>query len=214
MKLWPPGRSRLRRGHQPGDKDGFSITELLIGTLLGAVVLAAAASTLVSQIRLSRTYYSAGQVQQDLNRLQRFLAAETAEACVFQVGSVDPTNCRAACTTTGANELRLYVPLSPSPNADPTSTGNRRIISYRLNGNQLLRTGPRILGSGQLDASNNQTNALVLDGVDTFTPTVSADCTNVDVLVRLTVPGTNQTVPPAGAPAEVFTLRAGVQAFN
>lgn len=182
--------------------------------MLGAVVLAAAASTLVSQIRLSRTYYSAGQVQQDLNRLQRFLAAETAEACVFQVGTVDPANCRAACTTTGANELRLYVPLTPSPNADPTTVANRRIISYRLSGDRLLRTGPRILGNGRLDPTNTQTDAVVLDGVDTFTPTVSADCTNADVLVRLRVPDTNQTVPPAGDPAEVFTLRAGVQAFN
>jgi hypothetical protein len=55
---------------------------------------------------------------------------------------------------------------------------------------------------------------LVLDGVNTFTPTVSADCTSVDLAVRLTVPGSAQTVPAAGQPDEVFTLRAGAKVFN
>jgi prepilin-type N-terminal cleavage/methylation domain-containing protein len=195
---------------------GYTLTELLIGVVVGAVVLAGAARTLVSHINLSRNFYSSGQVQQDLNRLQRLLAAETAEACAFQVGAVDPASCFAACTTTGANQLHLYIPLTTNPNADPTAIGNRRIISYRLNGNQVLRTGPRILGSGELDsnAANNQTDALVLDGVNTFTPTVSADCTSVDLAVRLTVPGSAQTVPAAGQPDEVFTLRAGAKVFN
>jgi len=193
---------------------GFTLVELLIGVVLGAVVLAGAANTLVSHIRLSRSFYSAGQVQQDLIRLQRLLSAETAEACLFQVGTTDPASCRATCTTAGSSQLRLYVPLSTSPNADPAALANRRIISYRLNGDQLLRTGPRILGSGALDPSTTQTDALVLDGVQTFTPTVSADCTNVDLAIRLNVPGRNETVPPAGQPAEVLTLRAGVQLFN
>lgn len=207
------------RWHRPAralPRHGFTLTELLVGVVVGAVVLAGVARTLVSHITLSRTFYSAGQVQQDLNRLQRLLAAETAEACAFQVGTVDPASCFAACTTTGASQLRLYIPLTTNPNADPTALANRRIISYRLDGNRLLRSGPRILSTGELDANaaNNQTDALVLDGVNTFTPTVSADCTSVDVAVRLNVPGSNQTVPPADAAAEVFGLRVGSKVFN
>jgi prepilin-type N-terminal cleavage/methylation domain-containing protein len=129
-------------------QQAFTLVELLIGAALGAVVLAATANVLISQMRMTRSFYTAGQVQQDLLRLHRFLLAETNEACAFQLGSTSLTNCGATCTQTGSSELRLLVPITTSVNSDPTAAGSLETIVYRLSGNQLLRSGPRILSSG------------------------------------------------------------------
>jgi prepilin-type N-terminal cleavage/methylation domain-containing protein len=197
-------------------QQAFTLVELLIGAALGAVVLAATANVLISQMRMTRSFYTAGQVQQDLLRLHRFLLAETNEACAFQLGSTSLPNCGATCTQTGSSELRLLVPITTSVNSDPTAAGSLETIVYRLSGNQLLRSGPRILSSGALDtnAANDQADVLVIDNVNTFTPALSADCNILTLSLRLNVPGTTDTVPPSTAGAEVFILRAGTRVFN
>lgn len=193
---------------------GFTLLELLAVVGLGGVALAAVASLIVSQIRITRNLHSSGQVQQDLSRLHRFLVAETQEACSFQLGSTSQTSCGAACVTSGFNELRLLVPITTSVNSDPTDAANLRTIIYRLNGTQLLRTGPRILSSGGLDTvtGNNQTDTLVIDNVNTFTPTLSNDCNIVTIALSLNVPGSSATVPASGN--EQLILRAGTRIFN
>jgi prepilin-type N-terminal cleavage/methylation domain-containing protein len=204
-------------GHRsPKVDQAFTLVELLVAAAIGTVVLAATASVLISQMRMTSKFYTAGQVQQDLLRLHRFLLAETNEACAFQLGSTSLTSCGAACTQTGSSELRLLVPITTSVNSDPTAAASLETIVYRLSGNNLLRSGPRILSSGALDttAANDQTDVLVIDNVNTFTPTLSADCNILTLALRLNVPGTTDTVPPSTAGAEVFTLRAGTRVFN
>lgn len=206
MKRW---RARARN-------QAFSLVELLVIVVIGGLAMVAMANVTVGQVKVTRSFYSSGQVQQDLSRLQRFLLAETQEACAFQLGSTSLTSCGAACVTTGFNELRLLIPITSSVNADPTAAANLRTIIYRLSGNQLLRTGPRILSSGALDTAtaNDQTDTLVIDNVNTFTPTLSSDCAIATISLRLNVPGTTSTVPATGASAEVSVLRAGSRVFN
>jgi len=195
---------------------GFTMLELLAVVAVGGVALAATGSLVVSQIRVTRTLHSSGQAQQDLSRLHRFLLAETHEACSFQLGSTSPTNCGGTCVTSGFNELRLLVPITTSVNADPSNAANLRTIIYRLSNNQLLRTGPRILSNGLLDTTttNDQTDALVIDNVNTFTPTLSADCNIATISVRLNVQGTSSTLPTSGRNPEQFILKAGTRIFN
>jgi hypothetical protein len=115
-------------------------------------------------IRLTRNFYASGQVQQDLSRLHRFLLAETQEACAFQLGTTSLTSCGGTCVQSGFNELRLLVPITTSVNADPAEAANLRTIIYRLNGTQLLRTGPRILSSGALDTTTATRLCLLQEG--------------------------------------------------
>ena len=194
----------------------FTLVELLVAVAIGGVALAAATNLLVSEIRLTRNFYASGQVQQDLSRLHRFMLAETQEACAFQLGTTSLTSCGGTCVQSGFNELRLLVPITTSVNADPAAAANLRTIIYRLSGSQLLRTGPRILSSGALDttSANDQTDTLVIDNVNTFTPTLSVDCNIATISLRLNVPGSTQTVPATGTNPEQFLLRAGSRVFN
>jgi len=200
MKLFP---SKVRN-------KAFTLIELLLGVVIGGVALAFAANVLVGQIRVTRNFYNSGQVQQDLARLHYFLLTETGEACAFQRGTntTSPMNsCGGTCVQSG-NDLQLLIPITTSVNADPAA--NLRTIIYRLSGNQLLRTGPRILSSGALDTdrANDQTDTLVINNVNTFTPALSPDCSIVTLTVRLNVPGSSQTVE------EEFSLRSGSRVFN
>ena len=200
MKFWP---SKVRN-------KAFTLIELLLGVVIGGVALAFAANVLVGQIRITRNFYNSGQVRQDLARLHYFLLAETGEACAFQLGSTSLTSCGGTCVKSGFNELRLLVPITTSVKDDPAEAANLRTIIYRLSGNQLLRTGPRILSSGALDTdrANDQTDTLVINNVNTFTPALSPDCSIVNLTVRLNVPGSSQTVE------EKFSLRSGSRVFN
>lgn len=194
----------------------FTLLELLFVVVIGGLAISATANVLVSQVRVTRNFYSSGKVQQDLSRLHRFLLAETQEACAFQIGSTSLNSCSASCVTSGFNELRLLIPITTNPNNDPASATNLRTIIYRISGNQLLRTGPRILSSGALDTAtaNDQTDTLVIDNVNTFTPTLSSDCNITTISIRLNVPGSTNTVPATGSPAEDIVLRAGTRIFN
>jgi hypothetical protein len=194
----------------------FTLIELLLGVVIGGVALAVAANVLVGQIRVTRNFYNSGQVRQDLARLHFFLLTETSEACALQLGSTSLTSCGGACVTSGSNELRLLVPITTSVNADPAAAANLRTIIYRLSGNQLLRTGPRILSSGALDttSANDQIDTLVINNVNTFTPTLSDDCNMVTLSLRLNVPGSTLTVPATGTLPEEFILKAGSRVLN
>ena len=195
---------------------GFTLVELLVGIVIASVAITAAARVHVGHIRSSGASVTSGQLQRDLGRLQRLLQTEIQEACLLQAGTTSPTSCtQASCTATGGNEIRFLVSIATSVNADPNAAANLRVISYRLNGTQLLRNGPRILASGSLDSvsGNDQTNAVVLDGVNTFIPTVAADCRSVDIAVRLDVPNSTVKYPIASLAPENMTFSAGSGAY-
>jgi prepilin-type N-terminal cleavage/methylation domain-containing protein len=175
---------------------GFTLVELLIGTVLGGIAVAAAASVIVSHLNSTNATIWAVQLQRDLSKFNYLLNSEAVEACRVQAGTppANDTACvpgtfatpLSCATVTGpATNFSLLVPLDVA-NADPVE----RVITYRLDAGRVLRDGPRILTSGRLDTTvaNNQNNAVVLDGVTAFTPTVSADCRSATITVTLAVP--------------------------
>lgn len=204
-------RTRLR----PLRPSGFTLVELLIGAVLGGVAVAAAASVIVSHLNSTNATIWSVQLQRDLSKFNYLLNSEAVEACRMQAGTppANDTACvpgtfatpLSCATVTGpATNFNLLVPLDVA-NADPVE----RVITYRFDAGtgRVLRDGPRILTSGRLDptVASNQNNAVVLDGVTAFTPTVSADCRSATIAVTLAVPTyaitRNQTISVAAGAA-------------
>ena len=205
---------------------GFTLVELLVGVVIGGIALAALASVAVGHIRVTGRVTWNTQVQRDIGKINSFMAVETREACAFTADASAPANwatspmptpspCTTACSTTAGpttgTQLRMLVPLNTGVNAAPIP----RVIRYytALNATtgrtELRRDGPAILADGRLDSSTNQTGAMLIDGVNTFTPTVSADCRTVNLQMSLDVPNGGGTTP-----VETITLTSGVRMFS
>jgi hypothetical protein len=194
--------------HTPLRQAGFTLTELLIGAFLTGVALTAVATVAIGHIRVTdRTMWTI-QFRRDLSRLNSLLSAEAAEACIFRSGA-DPTSCippaTSPCTGTAGSDLRMGVPVSavgtpgvpvmpPGGSGTPTPP---HIVRYYLGtgseANQLRRIGPPILATGRLSGGATYVNSLILDGVTSFTPTVSADCRAVTITATLQVPNSTVT---------------------
>jgi prepilin-type N-terminal cleavage/methylation domain-containing protein len=197
------------RPNQPASP-GFTLVELLLGVLLGGITLAAAAQIVVSHLNSTNTTIWSSQIQRDLSKFNFLLSSEAEEGCRLQSGAAPANGTACApppaispCNGVAAplGNLNILVPMAVANN-DPVG----RVITYKLVGNQVLRDGPRILTTGRLDSTvaNNQNNAVVLDGVTAFTPTVATDCRTATLLVTLTVPTTANTV------SQTITLATGV----
>ncbi len=184
---------------------GFTLVELLIGAFLTGVALTAVATVAIGHIRVTdRTMWTI-QLRRDLSRLNSLLTAEAAEACIFRSGT-DPTSCippaTSPCTGTAGTDLRMGVPVSTAgvPVLPPGGSGTPvppHVVRYYLGtggeANQLRRIGPPILASGRLSGGATYVNSLILDGVTSFTPTVSADCRAVTITATLQVPNSTDT---------------------
>lgn len=193
------------------------MVELLIGITLGGIAVAAAATVVVSHMNATNASMWAVQLQRDLSKFNFLVNSEANEACRLQSGTppANDTTCTpgtvatpvSCATVTGpATNFNLLVPMNVANN-DPVE----RVITYSYNSStrQVLRAGPRILTTGQLDATvaNNQTGSVVLDGVTAFTPTVTADCRSATILVTLTVPTTASTL------TQTIRVAAGAEQF-
>ncbi len=207
---------------------GFTLVELLIGVVLGGISLAAVASVAVSHIRYTNRVTWSTQTQRDIAKINSFLAVEAREACSYTAGATAPANwatspmptpspCTTACTSGAGTQLRMLVPFSTNVTAQPVP----RVIRYYTSVNattgrtELLRDGPRILVSGQLDpiTANDQTAAVLVDGVNTFTTNVSNDCRSVTIQLNFNVPsgaGTNAGTTPL----EELRLITGVRMYS
>lgn len=186
---------------------GFTLTELLIGSVLAAGAVGLAATLIVGHIRSTDRMIWDSQTRRDIGRLSFLMATELGESCTLLRGAA-PTNCVPPSTspcpgTSTAADLRALVPVQTSPTSAPVN----EVVRYYLSGTQLLRDGPRILSNGRLDTSADQTGALLLENVTAFTPVVSSDCRSVTVTLTLGVPnsGTSRT--------ETLTLRTGAGEF-
>lgn len=187
--------------------------ELLVGSVLSIIALTAVASVAIGHIRTTdRTLWTI-QLRRDLSRLNTLLTAETNEACVFRSGQV-PTSCTppaatttAGCTGTAGTDLQMGVrviaagvPVTPLP-----------VVRYYLGtgaaAGQLRRVGPPILADGRLNTALANVDSLLLDGVTTFTPTVTTDCRSATVAVTLQVPNSS------AISTRTFTLVPGVTEF-
>jgi len=209
----PPVPEEAAQRRAPG---GFTLIELLVGATLALIAVAAAARIVVSHLDSTNATTWSLQLQRDLSKFNFLVNSEANEACRLQRGTApaNDTDCTPASTanpcatfTGTATNFNLLVPLAVA-NADPVE----RVITYRFDSatGRVLRDGPRILTSGQLDATvaNNQNSSVVLDGVTTFTPNVSADCRSATIDVTLTVPTTTATVSQqirVAAGADYFT---------
>jgi type II secretory pathway pseudopilin PulG len=198
---------------------GFTLIELLLGAFLTGVALTAVATVAIGHIRVTdRTLWTI-QLRRDLSRLNSLLTTEAAEACIFR-SDTDPTSCTppatTPCTGTAGTDLRMGVAVSTAgvPVSPPGSAATPvppHIVRYYLGtgaqANQLRRIGPPILASGRLSGGTAYVDSLVLDGVDSFTPTVAADCRSVTIAATLQIPNSTDTR------ASTLTLVPGVTQY-
>jgi type II secretory pathway pseudopilin PulG len=206
----------------PRRQAGFTLVELLIGAFLTGVALTAVATVAIGHIRVTdRTIWTI-QFRRDLSRLNSLLTAEAAEACIFRSGA-DPTSCTppatSPCTGTAGTDLRMGLPVSAAgtpgvPVMPPGGSGTPtppHIVRYYLGtgaqANQLRRLGPPILSTGRLSGGATYVDSLVLDGVSSFTPTVTADCRSVSITATLQVPNSTDTR------TSTITLATGVTQY-
>ncbi|MCT0207752.1 prepilin-type N-terminal cleavage/methylation domain-containing protein [Synechococcus sp. CS-1332] len=216
--MHPSSRLSLATSRNLPSARGFTMVELLIGITLGGIAVAAAASVMVSHMNSTNATMWAVQLQRDLSKFNFLVNSEANEACRLQSGTppANDTVCTpgtvavpvSCATVTGpATNFNLLVPMDVANN-DP----EERVITYSFNAGtgQVLRSGPRILSNGRLDATvaNNQTGSVVLDGVTAFTPTVSNDCRSATIVLTLSVPTTTATFPP-----QTIRVAAGAEQF-
>jgi Tfp pilus assembly protein FimT len=180
-------------------QQGFTLVELLIGGVVTTIVLGSIAVLAVHQIRISDRVYTSTTIDRNFKRLSDLLKLEIGEACILR-GDADPrttatlpdTPCKplapSNCTGTATADLRLLLPVQ---NANNTISYN--VVRYYVSGTDLLRDGPQV-GTDGLLTTTAATSSKVLTNVSAFTPTVSANCTWVSLVVDLTVPRTTNVV--------------------
>jgi len=130
--------------------DGFSLIELLVGLVMGGFLMAAAASTVVSQIRSGNRMEIAQSLRNDMGRLSSFLESEIGEGDWIFYN--EPITGASACTGVSGNSLfALRV-----PNLGATGTNLAwTLIHYYQSGSgataTLNRCGPPINANGSLN---------------------------------------------------------------
>lgn len=130
-------------------RDGFSLIELLVVSILGSVVTIAAAQVLINHVRSSVSTEALLRAQDTWSRLQFLLDQEIQEAESISVSG---------------STLTLTMPRVNNV----TDT-----IAYTLSGSDLIRTGPNInTGTGAL-IPGTSIQATLLDNVIQFTPVLS-----------------------------------------
>ncbi len=128
---------------------GFTLIDLLISALVIAVVTVAGSSVITSQIRTSSLQESVRRLQDHWGRINHLLDTEI----------------------TGAASAAAV----PNSSLTLTLSGGQTIsYSYDPATRTLLRTGPPINDNGTLDLTPGTADvrSVMLDNVDSFTPTV------------------------------------------
>lgn len=210
-----------RRSHSTSP--GFTLVELLVGVVLGGIALASIASVAVSHVRTTNRVTWNTQAQRDIAKINSFLAVESREACAFSAAAAAPADWATSpmptpspcttppCATAAGTELRLLVPFSTGVNAAPIPRVIRfyTAVNATTGRRELRRDGPRILINGRLDSTTANDNAVLIDGVNTFTTSVSADCRTANIQLSLDVPNAGGTTP-----LEPITLSTGVRMIS
>lgn len=183
----------------------FTLVELLIGLVLGAITLGAAVTILVSYIRTSDNALWQGQAEQDFGRISRFIKTEINEACLVQVSASPSTTATlpstpctppsaTPCTTTSGTTLFLLIPITAA-----NGSVTYRVISYTRNGTELRRTGPPITSTGSLGTGTDVANVVLMDNLTNtsagFAPTVRDDCTSATMSFSFAIPNSTSSLP-------------------
>jgi len=207
VRLAPRGApsSRCRASHSRSK--GFTLTELLIGLVVGSISLGLAINVLINYIRTTDSAVWIGQTEQDFGAIKRFIKTEINEACLVQVSgspsttaTLPATPCTPAsanpCTTTSGTTLYLLIPIA---NANGTVT--YRVVSYTRSGTQLRRTGPPITATGALGTGADVANVVIMDNLSNssagFAPTVSTDCAAATMSFSFAIPNSSNTLSRA-----------------
>jgi hypothetical protein len=155
----------------------------------------------VHQIRIADRVYALTTIDRNFRRISDLLSEEVGEACILR-GGTNPRNtatlpdtpCKpqspSVCSpATASADLRMLIPVQ----AAGSNAISYNIVRYYLSSGQLLRDGPQVDTAGLL-TTTAATGSRVLSNVSTFTPTVSADCTWVSLVLGLSVPGSTNVV--------------------
>lgn len=182
-------------------QQGFTLVELLIGSVVSTIVLGSIGFLAVHQIRIADRVYASTTLNRNFRRLSDLLKIEIGEACMLR-GGINPrttatlpdTPCKPQATSacspaTASSDLRLLVPIQESSSNTPLYN----ITRYYLSGDQLLRDGP-LVGANGLLTTTATSGSRVMTNVASFIPTVSADCTSVRLNVGIRIPGSANTV--------------------
>lgn len=143
----PSARGRISRllptGRAAGSQ-GFGLVELLVASVIGSLVVVAAATVLGPHLRLNQRMEGYTRLQDRWMRVAFLLDSEIQKA---------------RSVSMGANSLTLTVPVSTAAGSQ-TST-----ITYYQQGTSLLRSGPAIDDNGNLQPGSTTAGVVVVDGV-------------------------------------------------
>lgn len=146
----PPRRGTPRGIAAPAAGLGYSLSELLIAFLIGGVLMAGAASMLVSHTRTTARTEALIRLQDGWSRVQFLLDHDIQES----IGTPTIVSC---------SSLALAI---------PRANGSTDTITYALSGSNLMRSGPDISAdNGALVEGSLLSNQLVMGGVTQFCPT-------------------------------------------
>lgn len=179
-----PARRRSHAG-------GFGLVELLVASAVGSLVVVAAVMALGPPLRLNQRMEGYTRLQERWIRVAFLLDTEIQAA---------------SSVSTATGSLTLTVPVS-------TATGSTTsTITYYQQGTTLLRNGPAISASGELQPDSPTTGVLVIDGVATggFVPVVE-EGNVVRYTINLIDPNSDATYSGRGS---VARGRADCQSFE
>lgn len=165
MKLQTPGTKFIRSG-DPNDKcrpfffrqmkrlnlhrsnwssaAGFTLPELLVATIIAALLTAVTAQVMISQLLEGRRLEQAQRLRENTSRLSYLVQIEASEA--DEISDSEPLS--AGCGGVGPSSIvTLWVPRTEGPYADPD---NRSPVHYYNAGSDIWRCGPRVTQNGVL----------------------------------------------------------------
>ncbi len=174
---------------------GFTLVELMISVVIGALLIGGVATALIAHIRSTLNLEFSQQIQNDLSRLTFFLETEVREGSAISTTATTPVaNCGAASGTTS-----LFTIIVPQLNAQgfslPTST-----IDYYASGTgntaSLVRCGPPINNNGTLNFAGTSTATTI--STNTTLTVTSSNSTSVTYSLTLRDPGGSRSVTRTG----------------
>ncbi|WP_216903392.1 prepilin-type N-terminal cleavage/methylation domain-containing protein [Synechococcus sp. CCY 9618] len=140
-------RRRSSFQHLTSISGGFTIVELIVVSAIGAVILFAATTSLIPQIRTSTNQLIIRSLNDEWGMINFFLDSEISEA---------------SCASSSGSTLSLFSTFDCSGTA---------LITYSLAGSTLSRTGPPINDNGSLGTGS--VTSVLSENVTAFTPNTS-----------------------------------------
>ena len=138
---------------RPRAAQGFSLSEVLIAVTVGSVLMAGAASMLISHIRSTARSEALIRLQDAWSRVQFLLDQEIQES----IGTP---------TTVSCTSLSLDI---------PDSSGGSDTVTYALSGTTLSRNGPQVSADdGTIIEGSEPSDQVVMTGVTSFCPTTES----------------------------------------